>query len=302
MTTPFRDHTTSGVASTRRRRALGAAWRTYRHNRPAMVGLVTVVVFGLLAVFGSLLLDARQLDVSSATGPVLAHPSGSYLLGTDNFGRSVLALVVSGARVSLLVGLTATIGAMVIGAAIGVAAGYFGGTWVDTALTSVINWFLAIPWVVFAIALAAILGPTLLNIIVVIAITSWPTTALVVRAQVLTVRERTYVERARALGGGHWHVVTRHVLPNVAPLILANATLTVGLAILAETTLSILGLGDPGSISWGRVIEEAFTNGAVSSGYWWWLMPPGLAIVAVTLAFTMCGYGLEEVLDPKLRR
>jgi peptide/nickel transport system permease protein len=214
----------------------------------------------------------------------------------------VLALVVSGARVSLLVGLTATIGAMVIGAAIGVAAGYFGGTLVDTALTSVINWFLAIPWVVFAIALAAILGPTLLNIIVVIAITSWPTTALVVRAQVLTVRERTYVERARALGGGHWHVVTRHVLPNVSPLILANATLTVGLAILAETTLSILGLGDPGSISWGRVIEEAFTNGAVSSGYWWWLMPPGLAIVAVTLSFTMCGYGLEEVLDPKLRR
>lgn len=293
--------TATAIARARRRRALATSWRAFRRSRSAIGGLVTIAAFGLLALVGPLLLDANELDVSTATGPALDRPSGRYPLGTDNFGRSVLDLVIAGARISMFVGLSATAGAIVLGSLVGVCAGYFGGTRIDSLLNAITNWFLAIPWVVLAIALAAILGPTLLNIILVIAITSWPTTARVVRAQVLTLRERLYVERARALGASHLHVVTRHILPNVAPLILANATLTVALAILSETTLSILGLGDPGSISWGRVIEEAFSSSAIVSGYWWWLLPPGIAIVAVTLSFTMVGYGLEQVLDPKLR-
>jgi peptide/nickel transport system permease protein len=123
-----------------------------------------------------------------------------------------------------------------------------------------------------------------------------------IRAQALSVRERPYVERARVLGCGDLTVVGRHILPNVAPVIFANAILTVAVAILTETTLSILGLGDATAISWGVIIEQAFSAGAMTNGYWWWLMPPGIAIVCVTLAFTMCGYAMDEVLNPKLRR
>jgi peptide/nickel transport system permease protein len=272
----------------------------YRKNRQGMVGLTIMTVFILLAIVGPLLLDQTQLNEADASGPILAEPSASYLLGTDNFGRPVLDLVIAGSRVSLLVGFTATLGAMLIGALIGIASGYFGGR-IDTVLNGFTNWFLVLPWIVLAIVLAALWGPSLFTIIVVIAVTSWAGTARLVRAQTLTVKERTYVERARALGAGHWHLVTRHILPNVFPVLFANTVLTVALSILSETTLSILGLGAPDSISWGRIIEAAFDQGALTAGWWWWLIPPGVAIVFVTLSFTMCGYALDEILNPKLR-
>jgi peptide/nickel transport system permease protein len=141
-----------------------------------------------------------------------------------------------------------------------------------------------------------------MNVIIVIAITSWAGTARIVRAQSLSVRERSYIERARAIGGSHWHVVTRHVLPNVFPVLFANTILMVALAILSETTLAILGLSDPVAISWGKTIEASFTAGAATAGWWWWLLPPGICIVLVTLAFTMVGYALDEILSPRLRR
>ena len=266
-----------------------------------MIGLAVLSFFTLLAVIGPVVVGAKALDPSAASGPLLHGPSLAYPLGTDNFGRSVLSLVIAGARISLLVGFAATLGAMVIGALVGITSGYFGGTKIDTVLNAFTNWFLVIPWLVLAIALASILGRTLLNIIVVIAITSWASTARLVRAQALTVKERPYVERARALGAGHRHMIAHHILPNVFPVLFANAILTVALSILSETTLSILGLGDPTSVSWGRIIEESFNAGALTSGWWWWLIPPGVAIVLVTLSFTMCGYALDEVLNPKLR-
>jgi peptide/nickel transport system permease protein len=265
-----------------------------------MAGLIVLSFFIFLALFGPLLVDQAQLDPATADGPILASPSWSYPLGTDTFGRPVLGLVVEGARVSLLVGLTATIGAMVIGAVVGIASGYFGGK-TDSVLNFITNWFLVIPWIALAIVLASLWGRSLFAIIVVIAVTSWAGTARLVRSQALTVRERTYVERARALGSGHWHLVSRHIFPNVLPVLFANTVLTVALSILSETTLSLLGLGDPNSISWGTTIEEAFTNGALTAGYWWWIIPPGVAIVMVTLSFTMCGYALDEILSPKLR-
>jgi peptide/nickel transport system permease protein len=153
-----------------------------------------------------------------------------------------------------------------------------------------------------AIALAAVLGASITNVIVVIAITSWASTARLVRAQSLTVRERSYVERSRAMGASHWHVITRHVLPNVFPILFANTILMVALAILSETTLAILGLSDPVAISWGKIIESAFTAGAMTAGWWWWLIPPGICIVLVTLAFTMVGFALDEILSPRLRQ
>jgi peptide/nickel transport system permease protein len=289
------------VAWARRRRTWAAHWSTYRSNRQGMVGLVVLGFFVAVAVLGPFVVPAEAVDPASAEGVPLSPPSAQAPLGTDNFGRSVLDLVVVGTRVSLLVGFAATIGAMVIGAFVGVTAGYFGGTKVDGFLNAFTNWFLVLPWLVLAIALSTILGPTLRNVIVVIAVTSWATTARLVRAQALTVRERSYVERARASGAGHAHVIVNHVLPNVFPVIFANTVLTVALAILSETTLSILGLGDQNAVSWGRTIEQAFNAGALTAGWWWWLIPPGLAIVFVTLAITMCGYALDEILNPKLR-
>jgi peptide/nickel transport system permease protein len=289
------------LARARRRIAVRRAWSTYRGNRPGMVGLTILIFFIAMAIYGAFFISAAKIDPSSATGPAFHPPSLQYPLGTDNFGRSVLDLLVSGAHVSLLVGLIATIGAMFVGAVMGITSGYFGGTYIDTVLNAITNWFLVIPWLVLAIVLAAILGPTLLNVTVVIAVTSWASTARLVRAQALSVRERPYVERARALGAGNWHMITRHILPNVFPVLFANAVLMVALAILSETTLSILGLGDPTAVSWGRIIEESFKAGALTAGWWWWILPPGIAIVLVTLAFTMCGHALDEVLNPKLR-
>ena len=285
----------------RRRMGFSRGWALYRRNRRGMVGLITLAAFTLVAILSPLLVSPEEIDPASATGTPNSPPSAEYPLGTDSFGRSVLSLLIVGTRVSLTVGLAATVAAVMIGATFGLLSGYFGGTAIDRVLSALIDWFLVIPWLVLAIVMAAILGPTLLNIIIVIAVTSWALTARVVRAQTLAIRELPFVERARVLGAGDTRIMTRHILPNVFPVIFAQAVLTVAVAILSETTLAILGLGDPTSISWGRTIEEAFSGGAMTNGYWWWIVPPGLAVVCVTLAFTLCGYALEEVLDPRLR-
>src|SRR6476660_5420636 len=284
----------------RRRSTLAGHWATFRSSRRGMTGLAILTFFIAIAIASPLLVSPEDLDPALATLPPHMPPSAQAWLGTDNFGRSVLDLLVAGARVSLTVGITAAIGAMLIGAVVGISAGYFAGTKVDTLLNAFTNWFLVIPWLALAIALATILGASLVNVIVVIAITSWASTARLVRAQALSVRERSYIDRSRALGGSHWHTVTRHVLPNVFPVLFANTILMVALAILSETTLAILGLSDRTAISWGKVIEDAFTGGAMTAGWWWWLIPPGICIVLVTLAFTMVGFALDEILSPRL--
>jgi peptide/nickel transport system permease protein len=288
------------IAWTRRRRALRGFWQLYRKSPMGMWGLAIMIGFVVVAVAAPLLANESGTLTTDFSAKPFQPPSLAYPLGTDKFGRSVLTLLIWGTRVSLLVGIAATIVTMLLGAVIGIASGYFGGR-IDTLLNAVTNWFLVLPWIALAIVMASILGPTLLNIILVIGVTSWAATARLVRAQALTVKERPYVERARALGSGNWHLVTRHILPNVFPVIFANTILTVALSILAETTLSLLGLGDPNSISWGIIIEEAFASGALTAGYWWWLIPPGVAIVLLVLAFVMCGYAFDEILNPKLR-
>jgi peptide/nickel transport system permease protein len=265
-----------------------------------MVGLVLLSAFILLALAAPLLVSPEDLSVSDPPGEPFQPPSLDFPLGTDDFGRSVLDLVIYGSRISLAVGFAATVMTMTVGASVGIIGGYYGGR-TDTVMNALTNWFLVIPWIPLAIVLASILGQSLFNTILVIGITSWAGTARLVRADTLSVKERPYVERARALGSSNWHLVSRHILPNVMPVIFANTVLTVALAILAETTLSLLGLGDPSSISWGGIIFDAFDAGALSAGLWWWLIPPGVCICLVTLGFTMCGYALDEVLNPKIR-
>lgn len=285
----------------RRLDALTRSWVLYRHNRQGMVGLGFMLFFIALALAAPLLVSPEDIEPATAQGQPNHSPYAGYPLGTDNFGRSVLDLVIVGSRISLLVGVTATVVAVSLGATIGLVSGYYGGTKIDVGLNAITNWFLVIPWLILAIVLSSILGASVWIIIVVIGVTSWAQPARLIRAQALSVRARPYVERARVLGCSDRAILSRHILPNVAPVIFANAILTVAVAILTETTLSILGLGDATAISWGVIIEQAFSAGAMTNGYWWWMVPPGIAIVCVTLSFTMCGYALDEVLNPKLR-
>jgi peptide/nickel transport system permease protein len=287
------------IRGVRRRRALGRFWRAYRRDKMGLAGLFILGFFVAVAIF-AIFADESGTRITEATGPRLEGPSAAYPLGTDIQGRSVLTLTIHGAKVSLLVGLSATAITMVIGSAIGLVAGYRGG-WVDQLLMRITDWGLVIPWLVLAISLASIFGQSLFVIVLVIGLTTWPSTARLVRAQTLSIKERPYVERASALGASSWHLVTRHVLPNVMPVIMANTVLIVAIAILSETALSFLGLGDPFSISWGQILEQASNGGAATQGAWWWLGAPGVCIVLVVLAFTMIGFALDEIINPKIR-
>jgi peptide/nickel transport system permease protein len=289
------------IVWTRRRRTLARAWRDYRSSWPGLIGLGVLVVIVAMAIAAPLIANHDNLDPSKTLDtPLWASPFQHGPLGTDNVGRPIWDQLVYGSRISLLVGLAATVIAMVIGSVVGIVSGFYGG-WFGAILMRITEWFLVIPFLPLAIVLAAILGPSVRNVIVVIGITSWPGTARVIRSQVLSLKERPFVERSRALGAGTGHLMARHILPNVSPLILANLTLTVPIVILSETTLSFLGLGDPLRPSWGRMLDEAFSNGAIGQNAWWYYLPPGIGIVLVVLAFTLVGHALEEVLDPRLR-
>jgi peptide/nickel transport system permease protein len=288
------------VRRARRRLSRQRFWATYKKSKMGIAGIVMLVLFGAMAIFAPFLASSEGLDVTKVTAPSLAEPSWQYPLGTDDLGRSVLTLIVWGSRVSLLVGLMAALVSMIVGSTLGIIAGYRGG-FVDIALMRFTDWFLVIPWLALAITLAAILGQSLIIIILVIGLTSWPWTARLVRSQTLSVRERPYIERARGLGASGFHVVGKHVLPNVFPVIMAQTILSIALAILSESTLSFIGLGDPLRASWGAVLNNAFEAGAPTLGAYWWIGAPGVCIVLVVLAFTMCGTALEEILNPRLR-
>lgn len=288
----------SSVATQRRKAAFGRFWSAYRHDRAGMAGLIILVFFVLVAILAPVLIPDDALDVTKADGERFDGPSLGYPLGTDDSGRSMILLLAYGTRISLTVGIAATLVAMIIGTAVGIMAGHFRGPG-SHVLVGVTDWFLVIPFLPLAIVLATVLGPSTLNLIIVIGITSWAGTARLIRAQTLSIEGRPYIERSKALGAGNWHQMTRHVLPNVFPLVLANTTLTVAIVILSETTLSFLGLGDPLAPSWGAILDRAFSSGAVSRGAWWYVLPPGICVVLVVLAFTLVGRAMERILDPR---
>jgi len=291
---------TASIAWQRRRAAAGRVWSQFRTDRGGLIGLAVLVVIVLLAVLAPLISDRSGLDVTHATGGVLQPPGDGFLLGTDESGRSVLLLLLWGSRVSLLVGLAATLLSVGVGTVVGVVMAHFGG-WAQAVLMRVTDFFLVLPSLVLAAVLSTVLTPGIGTIIIAIGATAWPTTARLVRSQTLSVESRPYIERSWALGAGHWHVIGKHVLPAVAPLVFANTTLNVANSIITESTLSFLGLGDPNSPSWGSMLHNALQTGAVTARAWWYLLPPGVAIGVVVLAFMMCGRALEAVLNPRLR-
>lgn len=284
----------------RRRASARRTWTEFRRHRAGVVGLGILTLFTAVAIFAPFLAAESGLKVTQATGGVLESPSAEYPLGTDDNGRSILTLLIWGTRVSLFVGLLATAISMVIGTLVGLSSGHFKG-WTSAALYRVTEWFLVIPFLPLAIVLASVLGRSLFNIALVIGVTSWSGTAMLIRSQTLSIEARPFLERARVLGAGHWHQMTRHVLPNVMPMVFANTTLTVAVAILTETTLSFLGLGDPLRVSWGSMLDQAFSAGAITTGAWWYIIPPGVAVIVVVLAFTLVGQALEEIFNPRLR-
>lgn len=290
-------------ARVRRRAALRSFAREFWRSRPGRYGLMILLVFVLLALAAPLLADRSGLDtaIARANGvPQWATPGEHPPLGTDYLRRSVWTQFVWGSRVSLFVGLAATLITITLGSVIGVVAGFLGGR-VESLLMRITEWFLVIPFLPLAIVLASVLGRSIWNIIFVIGVTSWPSTARLVRAQVLTVKQRLFVDRARSLGASRTHIVFRHIMPNVSGLILANATLAVPISILTETTLSFLGLGDPRRPSWGKTLVEAFENGAITLRAWWYFTPAGVGILLVVLAFTLIGQTLEQIADPRLK-
>lgn len=288
------------VAAARRSARTREVWREFRSHRSGLVGMCILLVVIALAALAPVLFPAETLDVTRLDTPLNDPPSAGLPLGTDPSGRSVLALLVWGARASLLVGFAATLVSVVIGTAVGMAAGHFHGL-AQAVIMRVIDFFLVVPSLVLAIVLSSVLGAGVGTIIVAIGVTSWASTSRLVRSQTLTVESRAYIERAWALGAGHGHILARHVLPAVMPLVLANTTLTVGSAIISESTLSFLGLGDPSTVSWGSMLKLALDTGAAAAGYWWYVLPPGLAIVIVVLSFTLVGRALEAVVNPTLR-
>jgi peptide/nickel transport system permease protein len=282
-------------------------------RRSGAIGIAILVVFAVLAIVPDLIVGPVQTAVT-ATGGRLEPPSGSHLLGTDEIGRDMLNLTVHGTRIAMVIGLLATLITVFLGGVIGVISGYVGG-WLDTILMRISDFFLVLPTFVLALILTSMIKGAigsgakemfgirfgLIAIVVVIGITSWSSTARIIRSQTLSLKERAFVDRARAIGAGTGHIMARHILPNVVNLIVANAVLVFAGAVLTETALSFIGLGDPLQPSWGQILNAAETAGAAGLGAWWYFLPAGGCIVLVVLAFTMVGSAVDDVLNPRQR-
>ena len=288
------------VVRARRMKGLRDGLAQLRRDPAGMTGFILLALFGGIALAAPLIADRSELLVEAGRNNAnLARPSAQFLLGTDEVGRSVLAQLVWGARVSLFIGLFATVVAIVIGSTIGLASGYLKGR-IGALLLAIDDFFLVIPFLPLAIVLAVLLGRSPLIMAFVIGLTSWAGVARLVRAQVLSLSEHGYVDRARSLGASRTFILVHHILPGTMPIIIANATLVVPIAILTESTLSFLGFGDRLSPSWGRLLEGAQSSGSITLNSWWYYMPPGLCIIGVVMAFTLFGRALERVFDPRL--
>ena len=366
-TTPSRAHM--------RWRSAREFWRKFSKRRPGVAGVIVLIVFSILAIAPALFVGPLQ-TVTTAPGAHLEPPSLEFPMGTDALGRSVLNLTVWGTRISMVIGLLATIITVVLGALVGIVSGFVGGRTdqvlmritdlflvlptfvlalvlapiileivgrdaevagirvtlvvivivigitsgffggrVDAFLMRITDFFLVLPTFVLALVLAPIIldivgensqvagiRMTLVVIVIVIGITSWASTARIIRSQALSVKERMFVDRARVIGSGGGHIMRRHILPNVLNLLVANTVLVFGGAILTETLLAFVGLGDPFAPSWGQILNSAEAQGAPTLGAWWYIVPPATCIVLVVLSFTLVGGALDSVLNPRLRR
>jgi peptide/nickel transport system permease protein len=273
------------------------AWTKLRRDRPALVGAAITASIAALALAAPLLFPGDPLDLAARP---LTPPFASWAvpLGTDRLGRDLLAGVVHGARVSLAIGVLAALLAVAIGVVVGALAGFYRG-WVDEMLMRVVEAFQTVPGFVLALALVAVLGPSSTSSVVAVAVISWTQTARVVRAEFLALRARDFVRAAVALGAGDSAIMLRHILPNALPPVIALATMTIAVAILVESALAFLGLGNPNVASWGGMIAA---GRALLRTAWYVSAVPGIAIAVTVLAITLLGEGLTAALNPRAAR
>ncbi|MFN4127594.1 ABC transporter permease [Pannonibacter indicus] len=270
------------------------SWKKLRSSRSALAGLIIISFFSALAILAPLLPIADP--VATSWSAIRKAPSAAHWLGTDDLGRDILSRMIWGARASLMAGVFSVLIAVGIGVPLGILAGYFGG-WVDLVISRVTEALLALPFLIMAIALAAFLSPSLTNAMIAIGLSAMPIFVRLTRGQVLAVKQEDYVEGARSVGLGHMDIMLRYILPNVTAPIIVQATLTVATAIIAEASLSFLGLGQqPPAASWGSMLNVAknFLSQAP-----WMAMWPGAAIFLVVIGFNLLGDGLRDALDPR---
>ena len=271
-------------------------------HKMGAVGTAVLVFFFSMAILGPILAPYSVDPTSEDVTDKYLLPSPEHWMGTDSRGVDIYSQLLYGARTSIIVGIFAAIIASLMGAAIGLYSGYAGG-WQDEVIMRINDVILSIPWLVLMILLAAMVGQiTLALLIVIIGVTGWSGTARLVRAQVMSLRERMYVERARAIGSGDLHIINKHIMPNAFPLIFANTILTIAISILSEATLSFLRMRPVGTTTWGTMLSYAEQSSALQSGLYWWILAPGLCIVFLVLGFTLLGHALDEVVNPRLRR
>ena len=280
--------------------SLRGLWSSLKRNPMGVAGLAMVLFTILVALSAPWLAPYDpKASVRVTIDDVYAAPGPAHWLGTDDAGKDVFSNLIYGTRVSLTVGFFAAFISLAIGGTIGLVAGFVGGR-VENLLMRFTDVILVIPDLPLIMVLVALTKPSLVNIIIVIGILGWTSTARLVRSQTLSVKERKFVLRARSIGAGNSYLIRRHIFPSVFPLMMVNTVLVISLAILNESSLAFIGLGDPTTLSWGQMLNFAFTRGGMSAGAWWALIPPGFAIVWVVLGLTLLGQGLEQVFNPRL--
>lgn len=272
-------------------------WKLILTTPSAAVGMTLLALLVLVALLAPVL---AAYGSNEQAGAPFTPPSGTYWLGLDDGGYDVLSLLMYGLRISLIVGFGAAVISSVIGTLIGISAGYFGG-WLDVVLMRFTDYFLVIPLLPFMIVISYVWGADLMHTVVVIGGLSWMMTAIILRAQARTIRERVYIRRVRSMGASHWRTVYRHLLPQVVPLVVANTVLSISYAIFTETALSFLGLSDPSRISLGTMIQHAFQRADISEGAWWAVLPPGILVAVIVISCSLVGRAIEDNLNPRLR-
>jgi peptide/nickel transport system permease protein len=286
-------------------RHLGENWAIYRKNPMGMGGLGLLVLFGLMALASFIppLLDPMYHPMSGVDPEIdtSVGPSARHLLGTDFMGRDILSQLLTGARVALLIGVSAAFMAVAIGTMVGMVAGYFGGI-VDTLLMRLADIVMVLPGLLVILILSSVAGQlSIWNLVLIIALLKWAGVSRIIRSQTLSLKVRPYVEAARVAGASHTRIMFRHMLPNVLPLSFLYMTFGVTSAILIEASLSFLGFGDPSTVSWGMMLQWVWKTGHMFKAPYW-LLPPGICISLITLAFYLIGRAMDEVLNPRLRK
>jgi len=283
-----------------------AFWKVFSRSRLGMIGFIMLLVFVAMALTGpvltatGLLQNPEQQNLDNQ----YEGPTSRFWFGTDQLGRDLFSRIWWGSQATLLIGFAASAISMGLGTVIGLISGYY-GRWLDEILMRIVDFFLVLPTLVLILILAAVLPPpgaNLWKVIFVIGISLWASTARLVRAQVLSLKERQFVERARAVGTGNVRIVFRHIFPNAFTLVFAEAILTVAVAILSESFLSFINIGPADVVTWGKILEGALDAKAIDTGLVFWVVVPGLYIVAVVMAFTLLGFALDEIVNPRLRR